>query len=132
VLEIVGLGATCKAAAHWSDSERIKGLRDQLWERLENRFGTSVSLNGHPERRLPNTLNVSFRGRYGGEVLARIPDLAASTGAACHAGRAEMSSVLQAMGTDELDGLGAVRFSLGRETTLAELDRVVELVTDVL
>jgi cysteine desulfurase len=132
VLEIVGLGAASATAIHWTRSERIRTLRDHLWQQLEKQFGASVSLNGHREQRLPNTLNVSFKGRYGWEILARIPDLAASTGAACHAGRTEMSSVLQAMGTDELAGLGAVRFSLGRETTLDQIDRVVELLAGVL
>jgi cysteine desulfurase len=132
VLEIVGLGAASATAIHWTRNERIRTLREHLWQQLEKQFGASVSLNGHREQRLPNTLNVSFKGRYGWEILARIPDLAASTGAACHAGRTEMSSVLQAMGTDELAGLGAVRFSLGRETTLDQMDRVVELLAGVL
>jgi cysteine desulfurase len=128
VLEIVGLGAACATAIHGTSNERIRALRDHLWQQLKKEFGTRVSLNGHPDERLPNTLNISFRGHYGGEILARIPDLAASTGAACHAGSAEMSSVLAAMGADEPTGLGALRFSLGRETTLDEIDRVVELI----
>jgi cysteine desulfurase len=98
-----------------------------LWQQLIEKFGPCASLNGHPEKRLPNTLNVSFRGRLGGEILARIPEVAASTGAACHAGRTEMSAVLQAMGIEETTGLGAIRFSLGRETNLEEINRVVHL-----
>jgi cysteine desulfurase len=132
VLEIVGFGAACATATHWTNNERIRTLRDHLWQQLEKQFRATVSLNGHPEQRLPNTLNVSFRGRFGGDILAQIPDLAASTGAACHAGRTEMSSVLEAMGTDEAAGLGAVRFSLGRETTSDQIDRVVELLARVL
>jgi cysteine desulfurase len=132
VMEIVGLGAACEVASHWIGNCRIKELRDHLWQRLVEKFGPRVSLNGHPEKRLPNTLNVSFSGRMGGEILAQVPELAASTGAACHAGRTEMSAVLKAMGTEETTGLGAIRFSLGRETTLEEIDSVVFLLGRVL
>ena len=82
-------------------------------------------LNGHPERRLPNTLNVSFPGRVGGELLAALDGVAASTGSACHAGRVELSPVLAAMGVPETVGLGAIRFSLGRETGESEIDAVL-------
>lgn len=132
VLEIVGLGAACRVATHRIESAQVTELRDQLWQRLVDQFGTSVSLNGHPQWRLPNTLNVSFSGYVGGEILARLPEVAASTGAACHAGRAEMSPVLRAMGVEETTGLGAIRFSLGRGTTRAEIDRVVELLATVM
>lgn len=127
VMEIVGLGAACDAANQWIDNRHIKDLRDRLWQNLVDRFGSCISLNGHPEQRLPNTLNVSFKGHVGGEILGLIPEVAASTGAACHAGRTEMSSVLQAMGADAASGFGAIRFSLGRETTPGEIDRVTEL-----
>jgi cysteine desulfurase len=76
--------------------------------------------------RLPNTLNVSFRGQVGTKVLAMIPELAASTGSACHAGCTEMSPVLKAMGVPDEVGVGAVRFSLGRTTTPAEIETVLE------
>ena len=126
VLEIVGLGAACRVATDRIENAQATELRDHFWQRLVDQFGTSVSLNGHPEWRLPNTLNVSFSGHIGGELLAQLPEVAASTGAACHAGRAEMSPVLRAMGVKETLGLGAIRFSLGRETTIAEIDQVVE------
>ena len=89
-------------------------------------------LNGHPTHRLPNTLNVSFVGRIGAEILARLDGIAASTGSACHSGRIELSPVLEAMGISPEVGMGAVRFSLGRATTHAEIDVVVERLTDVL
>jgi len=131
VLGVVGLGAACRAASHWIENSQVTEHRDYFWKRLVDQFGTSVVLNGHPEWRLPNTLNVSFISHVGGEILARVPEVAASTGAACHAGRAEMSPVLRAMGVEERVGLGAIRFSLGRGTTVAEIDRVVELLTTV-
>jgi cysteine desulfurase len=127
VLEIVGLGAACQAASRWIGNGQAAELRDHFWQRLVDQLGASVSLNGHPQHRLPNTLHVSFSGRVGGEILSRVPEIAASTGAACHAGRVEMSPVLRAMGVSEAMGRGAIRFSLGRETTVAEIDRVVEL-----
>ena len=127
VLQIVGLGATCAVAKKWVGDVQMARLREHFWQGLQDRFGDRVVLNGHPEQRLPNTLNVSFLGHTGGNVLAAIPEVAASTGSACHAGIAEISPVLKAMGVDEKVGLGAVRFSLGRTTTPAEIDRVLEL-----
>jgi cysteine desulfurase len=126
VMQIAGLGAACELARRWTDDPEMQSLRDHLWTLLRERFGDEVVLNGHPKERLPNTLNVSFRGRRGCDVLASMPDVAASTGSACHAGSPTISPVLQAMGVAEEVGLGAVRFSLGRTTRRAELDRVVE------
>jgi cysteine desulfurase len=76
-------------------------------------------------QRLPNTLNVSFVDRIGAEVLAQLDGIAASTGSACHSGRIELSPVLAAMGVPIDIGKGAVRFSLGRATTEADIDAVV-------
>ena len=91
-----------------------------------------MALNGHPTHRLPNTLNVSFVGRIGAEILERLDGVAASTGSACHSGRIELSPVLEAMGVTPEVGMGAVRFSLGRATTRDEIDAVVERLTDIL
>jgi cysteine desulfurase len=85
-----------------------------------------VVLNGHPTERLPNTLNVSFTGRNGAEILSRLPNLAASTGSACHAGSAELSPVLKAMKIPTEIGIGAIRFSLGRTTTKSEITETVD------
>ncbi|MEN6494675.1 MAG: cysteine desulfurase family protein [Thermoguttaceae bacterium] len=130
-LLIVGLGAACHVAQHWVHDDRVGDLTEQFWRLLRERFGDRVVLNGHPAERLPNTLNVSFPGCHGEEVLSRLEGVAASTGSACHAGQAEMSPVLRAMGVDERVGLGAIRFSLGRTTTLAEVERVVESLTTI-
>ena len=89
-------------------------------------------LNGHPTHRLPNTLNVSFVGRIGAEILERLDGVAASTGSACHSGRIELSPVLKAMGVAPEVGMGAIRFSLGRATTRDEIDAVVERLTNIL
>jgi cysteine desulfurase len=101
-------------------------LRDHFWRELQSRFGNRIALNGHPAHRLPNTLNVSFIGRVGAETLKGLDGVAASTGSACHAGRIELSPVLEAMGVTPEVGMGAIRFSLGRGTTREEIETVVE------
>jgi cysteine desulfurase len=110
----------------------VQRLRDRFWERLRAVFGNQVVLNGHPERRLPNTLNISFVGRVGADILARMPDIAASTGSACHSGQITLSPVLKAMGIAPEVGMGAIRFSLGRGTTQEEIEGVVTRLTQVL
>ncbi len=98
ILEIAALGVASHEAADWIDDTRIEKLRDYFWQRLKAEFGESVHLNGHPIRRLPNTLNVSFDGIVGYDLLAQLPFLAASTGSACHVGKQHLSPVLSAMG----------------------------------
>ena len=126
------LGVAASLAADLAPMEQVHGLRDRFWAALKQNFGDSVVLNGHPERRLPNTLNVSFVGRVGAEILAAMPEVAASTGSACHSGRVELSPVLAAMGVTPQVGMGAIRFSLGRTTTVDELDHVVARLRRVL
>jgi cysteine desulfurase len=121
---MVALGAACALAGQRlaaGGAERVRALRDHLHGRL--RAGVpGLELNGHPEQRLPNTLNVSFPGQDGEDLLMRTPAVAASTGSACHAGRTEPSGVLTAMGIERGRALGAVRLSLGHPTTDAEVD----------
>jgi len=126
------LGVAASLAADLAPMEQVHGLRDRFWAALKQNFGDSVVLNGHPERRLPNTLNVSFVGRVGAEILAAMPEVAASTGSACHSGRVELSPVLAAMGVTPQVGMGAIRFSLGRTTTVDEVDHVVARLRRVL
>jgi cysteine desulfurase len=132
VLLAAALGKACEVAQTWIGMPGIQELRDILWDRLRAAFGNQVVLNGHPTRRLPNTLNVSFVGRVGAEILTAIPDVAASTGSACHAGQVTLSPVLQAMNVAPQVGMGAIRFSLGRHTTEGEIDEVVSLLRRVL
>ena len=129
VLLNVALGAACELAAAGLESRRLRltQLRDHFHAGLKDLFGAELHLNGHPTERLPNTLNISFAGRIGSEVLEALDGVAASTGSACHSGCRELSPVLQAMNLPESIGLGAVRFSLGRWTTTEELDHVLEL-----
>jgi cysteine desulfurase len=125
---IVGLGTACEIARKSlpDSSMRLKQLRDRLWDRLHATLGDKIVLNGHPELRLPNTLNVNFVDQYGAELLEKTPEVAASTGSACHAGHVTLSPVLKAMGVPSQLGRGAVRLSVGRFTTEEEVDRAAE------
>lgn len=128
----VGLGTACELAHGLMPIEGVRVLRDHFWQALRERFGNRVALNGHPMHRLPNTLNVSFVGRIGADILERLNGVAASTGSACHAGRIELSPVLEAMGVTPDVGMGAIRFSLGRGTAHGEIDAVVDRLTEIL
>jgi len=112
--------------------ERVKTLRDRFLTELQARFGDQVLLNGHPQQRLPNTLNVSFIGHIGADILARLHGVVASTGSACHTGNVELSPILKAMDTPVEIGMGAVRFSLGTETTDQEINAVLEGLSNIL
>lgn len=125
-LLVAALGAACELAADLGPMDEVRRLRDLFWGLLQTRFGERVVLNGHPVHRLPNTLSVSFVGRVGADILVALDDVAASTGSACHAGSVELSPVLRAMGVPPGVGMGAIRFSLGRGTTEAEIHEVVE------
>jgi cysteine desulfurase len=123
-LLIAALGQASALARDLSPMTEVRRLRDRLWQLLAERFGDAIVLNGHPAARLPNTLNVSFVGRVGAEILQALPGIAASTGSACHADRIELSPVLKAMGIRPEVGMGAVRFSLGRQTTEADIEEL--------
>lgn len=124
---IVGLGLACEIAARdlASVAARTRHLRDELWDRLAAAV-PNIQLNGHATLRLPNTLSVRFPGVSGNIVLARAPQIAASTGSACHAGHEQASTVILAMGVDKEAALGTVRLTLGRGTTAAEVARACE------
>jgi len=105
--------------------DRLTRLRDRLYRGLVESLPERIALNGHPEHRLPNTLNVSISGCGGDAVLAATPGIAASTGSACHAGTTEPSPVLSAMGLDSDRALSAVRLSLGRWSTVEQVDLAI-------
>jgi cysteine desulfurase len=129
---LVALGTACRLArASLPEATgRLRELRDRLWHRLRAALGERVELNGHPEERLPNTLNINFLGDVGAELLQRMPELAASTGSACHEGRVSQSPVLCAMGVPPELGRGAVRLSVGRFTTVDEIDRAAAVLVE--
>ena len=127
----VALGLACDLAKRRlaQDMEHFQARRDRLHQRLQEGFPALI-LNGPKVERLPNTLNVSFTGLSGAEILSGIPGLAASTGAACHGPEVKLSHVLAAMGVPPETGKGAVRLSVGRQTTAAEVDQAAELLLD--
>ncbi len=133
VPSMVALGSACALAGEQlaQQTERWLTLRQQLLTGLVARVGP-VKVNGHPERRLPNTLNVCVPGVVGEEVLARATGVAASTGSACHAGLTEPSPVLLAMGVESALALGALRLSLGRWTTSEEIDAAIEQLSEAI
>jgi cysteine desulfurase len=122
VASIVGLGRACDIAARDLEAaaERMRLLRDDLWDRLRAAV-PGIQLNGHPVLRLPNTLSTRFPGVSGDALLAGAPEIAASTGSACHAGHERASSVILAMGVGAADALGTVRLTLGRGTTQGQV-----------
>lgn len=120
------LGAACELATDLAPMTEVRRLRDLFWELLRARLGERLVLNGHPKERLPNTLNVSIVGQVGSDILAALDGVAASTGSACHSGSVDLSPVLRAMGVPPQEGMGALRFSLGRGTTEAEIREVAE------
>ncbi len=127
VASIVGLGAACEAVGRDLDAAaaRMRALRDELWERVAREV-PGLALNGHRELRLPNTLNVRFPRASGTAVLAGAPEIAASTGSACHEGSESASAVILAMGVSVDDALGSVRLTLGRGTTQSDVTRASE------
>ncbi len=124
---IVGLGSAAMIAADMIDTEgpRQMKLGQRLFDGLRH-AGLRVHLNGHPEKKLPNTWNISFEGFTAVEVMEALSGIAVSPGAACHGDLVEPSHVLVAMGVELNHSRGAIRFSLGRETMEVEIDEVVE------
>ncbi len=130
VLEIVGLGKACEVAGRGlqENMDHMKTLRNRLHEGLSRRLG-KVRRNGHLERCLPNTLSISFKGLEANRILEEIGlEVAASAGAACHSDRIEVSHVLKAMGVPLEWAKGTLRFSVGRMTTMPEIDKAIEAV----
>lgn len=127
---VVALGAAATIAAEEIQGSvtRLAGLRDRLHHRLAERLPGRVELNGHPTKRLPGTLNISIAGTRGRELLASIPGIAAATGSACHEGVHQPSAVLTAMGLTADRANAALRLTLGRWTTEAEVDRAADLI----
>jgi cysteine desulfurase len=129
VLEIVGLGQACAIAqrdlAH--NTAHMQQMRDRLEAGLTQHL-TDIRINGHAEMRLPNTLSMSFAYLEANSLLACMEGIAASSGAACHADTVDVSAVLTAMRVPLDYAMGTIRFSVGRMTTPAEIDRALDIV----
>jgi len=131
VLGIVGLGKACEIADR--DLERLAAhmmtMRDRLHDGLRSKLA-ELRLNGHPDRRLPNTLSLSFPRIEATTLLSEIEGVAASAGAACHSDSVDVSPVLAAMNVPLEYAMGTIRFSTGRMTTEAEIERAIEIVAE--
>lgn len=119
--QIVGMGAAFALARPADEGPRLADLRRVLWERLARIEG--VRLNGDPERSAPHILNVSFPGVDGESLRAALPDVAASEGSACASDAPEPSHVLSALGLSDAVAQAALRFSVGRFTRVADVER---------
>jgi cysteine desulfurase len=124
----VGLGKACELAERNGASviAEVKRLRDLFYDKVVSCLD-NAALNGHPTERLPNTLNLRFRGCDGQQILAST-GIAASLGAACHTSSREPSAVLAAMGVSQQDALGAIRFSFGKFTNEEQVSRAADLI----
>jgi cysteine desulfurase len=132
VVQIVGLGKACEIAQQdlGKNMVRMKFLRDRLHEGLLGRL-FDIRLNGNHQHRLPNTLNISFKGLEANRILEEIGlEVAASAGAACHSDSVEISHVLKAMGTPLEWAMGTLRFSVGRMTTQDQIDKTIRVVAE--
>ncbi|MCM8760534.1 MAG: cysteine desulfurase NifS [Candidatus Omnitrophica bacterium] len=132
---IVGLGRACELAKKELPDEwrKLIALRDRLYQGIMSKI-PHVSLFGHPEKRLPNTLNVGFKYLEGESILLNLDmeGIAVSTGSACTSGTLEPSHVLTAMGIDPADAQGAIRFSLGRDNTEEDIDYVLTMLPPII
>lgn len=126
--QIVGLGAACDLAARriTADQERLTVLRERLWEGLAGLGGVHLNAGGVP--RVPGILNVSFEGVEGESLVTALSDLAISTGSACNSASAEASYVLRALGRDTQLAQSSLRFSVGRYTSVADVDFAIKAI----
>ena len=130
VLEIVGLGKACEIAGR--DLEKnmayMQAMRDRLYEGLKKEC-EPVKLNGHLQKRLPNTLSISFQNLEANKIIAEVAStVAASAGAACHSDTVEVSAVLEAMNVPMEWAQGTLRLTTGRTTTASDIDKAVQVI----
>ncbi|MDD9948331.1 MAG: aminotransferase class V-fold PLP-dependent enzyme, partial [candidate division Zixibacteria bacterium] len=122
-----GKAAELAAEERESEYRHLFGMRDALEARIRVEI-EGARVNGHPEGRLPGTLNVSFPGAEGESLIMSldIAGIAVSTGSACTSGAIEPSHVLLALGRDPRTALGSVRFSFGRDNSMGDVDCVMD------
>ena len=132
VTGIIGLGKACEICKNTlqQSMKNIKALRERLHKGLTAKIDYLV-LNGHPEKRLPGILNLSFCYIEGESLMMGIEDIAVSSGSACTSASLEPSYVLRALGVGDEAAHSSIRFSIGRFTTEEEIDRVVEKMVNV-
>jgi selenium donor protein len=128
-MSIVGFGKACEIVSGNShfQADSLRELRDFLFQQIRIEF-PEITLNGHPEHRLPNTLNISFPGVEAALLLGKMAPVAASAGAACHSGSEVISPVLSAMKVPDHLAMGSIRFSLGRMTKQSEIETAIPII----
>jgi cysteine desulfurase len=110
--------------------KHMQDMRDRLYEGIKKGCD-AVKLNGHPQKRLPNTLSISFLNLEANRILDAIGnDVAASAGAACHSDTVQISGVLKAMNIPPEWAKGTLRLTTGRMTTEADIDKAIQIITD--
>jgi cysteine desulfurase len=127
---VVGLGTAAEIVTNEleTNAPKWRALRDRLWDGISERID-DVRLNGHPNDRVPHNLNISIRGVVGEDILLMLDaeGICASTGSACQSGSVEPSYVLSACGIAKGWAQGALRLTVGRSTTEADVDAVLEV-----
>ena len=133
VIQMAGLGKACELIERnlTRYANHMTTMRNRLERGLLD-FSPDARVNGHPEKRLPNTASIAFRGLEADRILANLPTVAASAGAACHSDQVEVSHVLQAMNVPTEYAMGTLRLSVGRFTTEEEIDRAIAEVREVI
>ena len=126
---IVGLGTAARLAKNLNRST-VGLLRDELWKLLSKGLGENIRKFTDQTHNLPNTLFVALKNLDSASLLSKIPNLAASTGSACHDGNRMGSAVLRAMGVEKQWLSGTIRFSLGPNTTLGDIQAASEMIVD--
>lgn len=135
VAGIVGMGRAAELAKIEIPEEikQLTGLRDYLYKGIASKI-PEVTLNGHPTKRLPNTLNVRFKYLEGESIVLNLDleGVAVSTGSACTSGSLEPSHVLTAMGVDAAETQGSIRFSLSKDNTKEDMDHVIAVLPPII
>jgi len=128
--QIVGMGEAARIAKEEleAEMERLRGLRDRLWNGLKDI--DEVYVNGNLEQGTPGLLNVSFNFVEGESLIMALKDMAVSSGSACTSASLEPSYVLRALGRNDELAHSSIRFSIGRFTTEEEIDYAVKLVNE--
>jgi len=129
VMSLVGFGKACEIITDQRNQspELTKELTDLLYMEIKE-VVPEIKLNGHPEKRLPNTLNISFPGVESSLLIEKMAPVAASAGAACHSGSEVISPVLSAMNVPDNLAMGSIRFSLGRTTKKTEIEKAIPII----
>jgi cysteine desulfurase len=124
----VGFGEAARLAKleMATDNERVRALRDKLWNRVKDM--EEVYVNGDMERRIPHNLNVSFNFVEGESLIMAVKDIAVSSGSACTSASLEPSYVLRALGRNDELAHSSIRITLGRFTTEEEVKYAADLI----